>query len=177
MSTETQELTLVHQLSDNLDRKKQVHIAVLDFSKAFDKGTHKHLAIKLAYYGIRGSTLTLINSFLINRTQQVVLEGIASGTVDVTSGVPQGSVLGLILFLIFINDLPQSLSSKVRLFADDEILYFEVASADDCQMLQSDLNKLTEWEEKWLMSFNPSKCEVLTVTRKKQPTLFNYSKF
>ena len=120
-----------------------------------------------------------INSFLTNRTQQVVLEEIASGTVDVTSGVPQGSVLGPILFLIFINDLPQSLSSKVRLFADDAILYFEVAFADDCQMLQSDLNKLTEWEEKWLMSFNPSKCEVLTVTRKKQPTctLFNYSMY
>ena len=70
-------------------------------------------------------------------------------------------------------DLPQSLFSKVRLFADDAILYFEVASVDDCQVLQSDLNKLTEWEEKWLMSINPSKCEVLTVTRKKQPTLFN----
>ena len=79
------------------------------------------------------------------------------------------------LFLIFINDLPQSLSLKVRLFADDAILYFEVAPADDCQVLQSDLNKLTEWEGKWLMSFNPSKCEVLTVTRKKQPALFNYS--
>ena len=70
-------------------------------------------------------------------------------------------------------DLPQSLFSKVRLFADDAILYFEVASVDDCQVQQSDLNKLTEWEEKWLMSINPSKCEVLTVTRKKQPTLFN----
>ena len=105
----------------------------------------------------------------------MVLEGIASGTLDVTSGVPQGSVLGPILFLIFLNAVPQSLSSKVRLFADDAILYFEVASADDCQMLQSDLNKLTEWEEKWLMSFNTSKCEVLTVTRKKQPTLFNFS--
>ena len=174
-SSETQLLTLVHELLDHLDRKKQVDIAVLDLSKAFDKVSHKNLAIKLAYYGIRGSTVAWINSFLTNRTQQVVLEGIASRIVDVTSGVPQGSVLGPILFLIFMNDLSQSLSSKVRLFADDAILYFEVASADDCQMLQSDLYKLTEWEEKWLMSFNQSKCEVLTVTRKKQPTLFNYS--
>ena len=96
-SAETQLLTLVHELSDNLDRKKQVDIAVLDFSKAFDKVSHKHLATKLAYYGIRGSTLAWIISFLTNRTQQVVLEGIASGTV----GVPQGSVLGPKLFLIF----------------------------------------------------------------------------
>ena len=108
----------------------------------------------------------MINSLLINRTQQVVLDGIACRTVDVTLGVPQGSFLGSIFFLIFINDLTQSLSSKVRLFAEDAILYFEVASADDCQVLQNDLNKLTDWEEKWLMSFNPSKCEVLTVTRK-----------
>ena len=71
-STETQLLTLVHELSDKLDRKKQVDIAVLDFSKAFDKVSHKHLAIKLAYYGIRGSTLAWINSFSTNRTQQVV---------------------------------------------------------------------------------------------------------
>ena len=85
-----------------------------------------------------------INYYLINRTQQAVLQGIASGAVDVTSGVPQVSVLGPILFLIFINDLPQSLSSKVNFFADNVILYFEVASAGDCQMLQSDLNKLTE---------------------------------
>ena len=147
----------------------------LIISKAFDKVSHRHLAIKLAYYDIRGSTLVWINSFLTNRTQQVVLDEIASGTVDITSGVPKGSALGPILLFIFINDLPQSFSSKVRLFADDAILYFEMASADDCQMLQSDLNKLTEWEEKWLMSFNPSKCKVLTVTRKKQPTLFGYS--
>ena len=90
-------------LSGNLDRKKQVglDIAVLHFSKAFDKVSHEHLAIKLDYYGIRGSTLAWINSFLTNRTQQVVLEGIVSGTVDVTSGVPQGSVLGPILFFLF----------------------------------------------------------------------------
>ena len=138
-----------------------------------------HLAIKSEYYSIifRGSTLAWINYFLTNRTQQVVLRGIASGTADVTSGVPHGSVLGPLMFFIFINDLPQCLSSKIRLFADDAILYLEVASVDDCQVLQSDLNKLTEWEEKWLMSFDPSKCEVpvLTVTCKKQPTLFNYS--
>ena len=100
-STEMQLLTLVHELSDNLDHKKQVDIAVLDFSKAFDKFSHKHLAIKLDHYSIKGRTLACINYFLTNRTQQVVLEKIASGTIDVTSGVPQGSVLGPKFFILF----------------------------------------------------------------------------
>ena len=144
-STETQLLKMVHELTNSLDHKKDID--VLDFSKAFDKVSHTHLANKLDYYGIRCSTLAWINYFLSNRTQQVVLEGVASGTVDVTSGVPQGSVLGPILFLLYINDLPKSLTSKVRIFADDAIVYKKINSADDCQILQNDLAELTSWED------------------------------
>ena len=98
--------TLVHELSDHFytTKKTSTHIAVHDFSKAFDK-VSQHLAIKLDYTGVRCNTLSWINYFLTNRTQQVVLEWVASETVDVTSSVPQGSVLGPILFLIFIMDV------------------------------------------------------------------------
>ena len=174
-STETQLVTLIHELGQNLDNRKQTDIIVLDFSKAFDKVSHQHLATKLNHYGIRGSSLGWISSFLSQRTQRVVLDGVSSETVNVTSGVPQGSVLGPILFLIYINDLPQSLSSKVRLFADDAILYHEITSEKDCKILQEDLNKLTQWEALWLMEFNPIKCESLTVTRKRSPVIYHYS--
>ncbi len=134
-----------------------------------------HLAIKLKYYGIRGPTLGWINGFLSDRSQRVVLEGQTSNTEQVTSGVPQGSVLGPVLFLLYINDLPNALSSNVRLFADDSIVYREIATQADCDTLQQDLNKLTEWEKTWLMEFNASKCETLTVTRKRLPIVHNYT--
>ena len=96
---------------------------MLDFSKAFDKVSHRHLALKLKYYDIEGKILDWINSFLSNRMQQVVRDTTISENVSVTSEVPQGSVLGAVLFLLYINDLPNSLTSKVRLFADDAIVY------------------------------------------------------
>ena len=94
----------------------------MDFAKAFDKVPHRRLLHKLEYYGIRGSTHKWINSWLSGCTQQVFLDGQASDPVPVLSGVPQGSVLGPVLFLIFINDLPDNIRSSVRLFADDWVL-------------------------------------------------------
>ena len=154
-STETQLVTLLHELSKNSDQKKQTDIAVLDFSKAFDKVSHRHLAFKLKYYGIEGKLLDWINSFLSNRMQRVVLEDSISENVSVTSGVPQGSVLGPVLFLLYINDLPNSLTSKVRLFADDAIIYSEINSISDSQILQQHLDKLYLWEQPGLLEVNP----------------------
>ena len=114
-----------------------------------------------------------MNYYLSNHTQQVVLEGVASGTVNVTSGVPQGSAFGPILFLIHKNNQPKSLTSKVRLFPDDAIVCKEINFVDDFQILQNDIAKLTPWEDVWLMHFEQSKCEVLTVTRKRLPIVFN----
>ena len=154
--------------------KKQADIAVFDFSEVFYKVSLTHLANKLYYYGIRVSTLVWIH-FLSNRTQQVVLDGVASRTVKVTSCVPHGSVIGPILFFIYINDLPKSLASKVRLFADAAIVYKERNSAEDYQILQNDLDKLTSWEDLWLIHFTPSKCEALAITHKRLPIMLLYS--
>ena len=102
---------------------KQTDLIMMDFAKAFDKVPHRRLFYKLEYYWIRGSTNYWINSLLSGRTQQVVLDGQASDPVPVLSGVPQGSVLGPVLFLIFMNDLLDNIRSSVRLFADDCVLY------------------------------------------------------
>ena len=153
-SCETQLVQFVHDIISNLDGAvnrghKQTDLIIMDFAKAFDKVPHRRLLHKLEYYGIRGSTHKWINSWLSGRTQQVVLDGQASDPVPVLSGVPQGSVLGLVLFLLFINDLPDNIRSSVRLFADDCVLYRNIHSLQDCLTLQEDLTSLGQWEADW----------------------------
>ena len=149
-------------------------LVLLDFSKAFDKVNHLKLLYKLSCFGVKGNTLNWIQSFLIGRTQTVVLDGESSNEVPVTSGVPQGSVLGPLLFLLYINDLPETIQSEVRLFADDTAVYLTVSNLQDSQVLQSDLESLQRWERTWDMEFNPNKCQVLHITRSKKPVMSGY---
>ena len=100
---------------------------------------------------------------------QIVIDGEESESVPITSGVPQGSVLGPILFLIYINDLPDEVCSQVHLFANDTALYLTIESEDDSSALQNDLDKLSKWETRWYMVFNPTKCQVVHVTGSKIP--------
>ena len=110
---------LVQDQVTSVYNKQQVDLILLDFSKAFDKVSHEKVLLKMHNYGVRGQTLKRIKSFLDNRLQSVVLNSTSSEAIPVSSGVPQGSVLGPLLFLAYINDLPQNIESKVRLFADD----------------------------------------------------------
>ena len=170
-SCETQLLECIDDLIKNLENGKQTDMLILDFSKAFDKVSHNLLLHKLHHYGIRGNTHRLIEAFLSERTQVVEVDGEESDVGRVESGVPQGSVLGPSLFLFYINDLPDNLNSTVRLFADNIIVYLTITSQKDCQTLQDDLTKLAIWEDLWKMEFHPNKCTVLTVSKKKNPTV------
>ena len=137
---------------------------------------HKRLILKLDNYGIRGSTLDWIQDFLSNRSQTVVCEGTKSPPAAVVSGVPQGTVLGPLLFLAYINDMPGTVKSTIRLFADDALVYRNINSIEDSAELQKDLNELQQWEAEWQMEFNPDKCEVLRLTQKKKNIInYNYS--
>ena len=146
-SCDTQLLTIIDDLAKGIDDKAQTDVILLDYAKAFDKVSHRHLLLKVEHYGIKGPTLSWISDFLHNLTQQVLLDGQCSSSSKVSSGVPQGSVLGPLLFLIFINDLPDCVSnSTTRLFADDSVVYRRISPPADSIKLQQDLDSLQEWD-------------------------------
>ena len=174
-SCETQLITLVHEIAANLESGTQTDLIILDFSKAFDKVPHERLLRKLSHYGIRGRTHSWIRELLSNRQQEVMVDGAVSDPAPVVSGVPQGTVLGPILFLIFINDLPSELTCSTRLFADNCIVYSKVRNKSDQERLQRDLDTLSQWEGRWGMEFHPQKCSVLACTRSSKPKSYAYT--
>ena len=176
-SCESQLILTTDDLARGIEDKEQVDVIFLDFSKAFDKVHHHSLLKKLHHYGINDSLVSWTKDFLFGRTQKVVVEGKFSDSAAVTSGVPQGTVLGPLLFLIYINDLPNYISagSNVRLFADDSAVYRRITSEEDAQQLQTDLDNLQKWESHWSMEFHPQKCQILRVTNKQDPIKFKYS--
>ena len=145
-SCETQLIATIQELARGLSEGRQLDVILLDFAKAFDKVPHQRLLYKLNYYGVRGQTLSWIESFLYNRKQHVLVEGAKSDEAQVTSGVPQGTVLGPLLFLAFINDLPSVVDSQAKLFADDCLLFRPIDSLHDSNKLQEDLTALEKWE-------------------------------
>ena len=154
-------LSFLDDVSLSLDSGHCVDVIYLDFQKAFDKVPLGRLMVKLHRLGIQGRCADWIKSWLYGRSQRVVVNGKFSSWKDVTSGVPQGSVLGPILFLVFINDIDCSLSSCISKFADDTKLYRNVNDDKDASLLQRDLDRLVTWSQTWQMSFNADKCKVL----------------
>ena len=152
-----------------MDRGMNVDSVYVDLKKAFDSVDHASLFIKLQRIGIRGQLLQWIKSWLNKRKQRVVLNGEKSSWKEVKSGVPQGSVLGPLLFIIFINDMPDGLINVISLFADDLKLF-----SSDRESLQEDLVKLEEWLAEWKMKANPQKCSVIHFGRTNQKHKYEF---
>ena len=147
--------------TDSFDQGKQLDVAYLDFSKAFDKVPHQRLVLQLKSHGIEGKILEWIKTWLTGRQQRVVLNGCKSHWKSVISGVPQGSVLGPLLFIIYVNTIDDDIDSRVLKFADDIKVFRVISDVQDQDAFQSDLDKLVQWSEKWQMEFNFTKCKTL----------------
>ena len=154
-------LSYLELITKNIDEGNIVDAVYLDFAKAFDKVPHQRLLLKLKNHGISGNILQWISSWLYNRRQCVQLKGSKSEWLWVSSGVPQGSVLGPVLFLIFINDFGKDINGTVLKFADDSKLFGKANSVADCKRIQDDLDKLKQWSDIWQMQFNVDKCKAI----------------
>ena len=148
-------LSIAHNIYKSFDDDYQVRGVFLDISKAFDKVWHDGLIFKLQENGISGNLLNVVKHFLTNRKQRVVLNGQSSSWTNVKAGVPQGSILGPLLFLIYINNLADGLSSNTKLFADDTSLFSVIHNSVITTLeLNSDLSRIKQWASQWKMSFN-----------------------
>ena len=164
-STVTQLLTILEDWVEGLEDGGRFDVIYTDLEKAFDKIPHLRLISKLHSYGLNGDIILWISAFLTNRKQRVVVNGTMSDWVKVLSGIPQGSILGPLLFIIFINDLVEFCGpyANIFLFADDAKLYEHIKTEGDTDTLQAHIDKFVDWAEKWLVKINYSKCKVMSI--------------
>jgi len=162
-STCSQLIECLHDWTMALNAKNSVHAAYIDFSKAFDSVVHSKLLYKLKMCGIRGKLLLWVAAFLSNRTQYVKVGSVYSDTAQVISGVPQGCVLGPVLFLLYINDIVMNFDQRItlKLFADDVKIYVVINDLDDCILLQRGLDRIVHWADTWQLSISITKSAVI----------------
>ena len=160
-------ITVINDRAKILDNKGQVDTFILDFEKAFDTPPHELLKSKLFSYRIGGSILKWIDSFLCFRKQRLVVNGVKSDWAPVLLGVPQGTVLGALLFSLYTHEISSDTESEIRIFADDCVCYREIKDKEDTLKLQRDINRLGSWVRKWGMRFQPVKCNMMQLTRKR----------
>jgi len=165
-------LHVTHDWFQHLERNHEVGAVFFDFRKAFDTVPHEPLLSKLKKLNLDHNIYVWIHNYLAGRQQKVVLNGASSETSPVTSGVPQGSILGPILFLIYIDDIVKtniSMASSLVLYADDILLYRPICTREDYSILQEDINSISNWATANLMTFNTSKCKSMLISRKRTP--------
>ena len=162
-------LRSTHAFAKALDERKQVDTVFLDYSKAFDSVSFNCLLKELFDVGVRSKLLSWFRSYLTCRHHRTVIDGCESSLLPISSGVPQGSNLGPLLFIIYINTAPKAIhsSTTVQLYADDMKCFRIIDNTDDVQQLQSDLSNLNDWSANHFMEFNSKKCKYLAITRKK----------
>ena len=151
----------------NIDTKSRTDIIYFDLAKAFDSVPHKLLIHKLKTFGFNGPLLNWMTNYLSNRKQRVTVNGAHSEWTDVASGVPQGATLGPLNFILYVNDLPNSLATGTEcgIFADDTKILRHILTNLDISILQTDINRLFEWSTSWGLQFNIKKCMVLSVKK------------
>lgn len=174
-STSTNLTIFVNYVLSNFEKNSQTDTIFTDFAKAFDRVSHKLLLHKLGCLGFHSNLLKWIESYLTDRVQIVKIESSFSDYIHVPSGVPQGSHIGPLLFLLFINDISEIFTnSQCLLYADDLKLYRKIDTCQDCILLQDDFSRLSEWCELNSLHLNVSKCQVLSCSRKKDIIHFRY---
>ena len=174
MSTVTAVLSLTHEWLMKLDDNQEISCIFFDFKKAFDSIPHALLMGKLDLLHLPQFILSWLDSYLTKRQQRVVVDGVASEFITVVSGVPQGSILGPLLFLIYIDSISQIHllnNSKRVLYTDDILLYKTIFEACDFSCLQKDVNRIDFWSSSNAMTFNVSKCKQMLLSRKRNPTI------
>ena len=165
-------INLYHDLCSALNQSNTVQAIFFDISKAFDRVWHRGLIHKLEAIGIRGNLLQWFRDYLKDRKQAVVIKGDQSEYANIVAGVPQGSVLGPLLFLIFINDIILEIESTIKLFADDTSMYSYLEDLNiQTETLNSDLIKISEWANRWKVTFNQTKTELMIVSRSRDPNV------
>ena len=143
-STIKQLLSITHEIYKAFDASQEIRAVFLDISRAFDRVWHEGLIFKLEQIGIEGKMIYILKSFLSNRMQRVAMNGKTSDWANIEAGVPQGSILGPILFLVYINDIIDIVESDIRIFADDTFI-FRIADQNSTKALNDDLEKITIW--------------------------------
>ena len=174
-SCSTQLISLIEDLNFHVDHNVQVDMILLHFLKAFDTVPHCRLLKETEVLSYWESSYSMDWKWFTACKQHVLLDGESSDHCTVSSGVPQGTVLGLLMFLIYINDITEDISSQLRLFADDCLLYLPIKSEQDSILLQWDLGTLSQWAKVWQMRFNLSKCTVMRCTMSHNPIIVHYS--
>nr|CAH7727822.1 unnamed protein product [Callosobruchus chinensis] len=165
---------LTQTICESLDDRGQVDVVYMDIQKAFDRIDLGILLKKLGFFGFTDGLLSLFKSYLFNRNQYVELEGYRSSLITPTSGIPQGSNLGPLLFLLYINDLTLVVQCSKLLYADDLKIYYSVSTIDDCLVLQQDIDAISAWSLSNHLELNIDKCSIVCYTKKSNPLRFTY---